>query len=69
MGFSFGAIVKAVFPKKKEKEQPSEKVQEGMDTREHIKRATRTIKKTIKEPDELPQEGNIPAIREFLDND
>lgn len=69
MGFGFGSVVKAVFPKKKEGEQSSEKVRDGADTREHIKRAARTIKKTIKEPDELPQEGNIPAVREFLDKD
>ncbi|MBU2560082.1 hypothetical protein KKA03_04215 [archaeon] len=69
MGFGFESVVRAVFPKKKERVRLSEKVQEGTDVQEHIKRATRIIKETIKEPDELPQEGNIPAIREFLDGD
>lgn len=68
MGFSFGSIVTAVFPKKKEGESLTEKVRGRAETREHIKWTTRIIKQAIREPNELPSEDNVPAIAEFLKN-
>jgi hypothetical protein len=70
MGFSFGSIVRAVFPKKKEGESFTEKVQgrPDPDTRKHIKRTTRAIKRAVKEPDDLPPGDDVPAVREVLNN-
>ena len=69
MGFSFGSIVRAVFPKKKEGELLTEKVQGRAETREHIKRTTRVIKQAVKEPDDLPLGDDVPAVRDVLNND
>lgn len=68
MGFSFGSIVRAVFPKKKEGESFTEKVKGRAETREHIKRTTQIIKQAVKEPDDLPPGDDVPAVREVLNN-
>ena len=66
MGFVLGPIARALFPRKKRGKQWVKKGQERADTRKHIKRTTRIIKKTVKEPDELPVGERVPAVREFL---
>jgi hypothetical protein len=68
MGFSFGPIIRAVFPNKEKRKPRVTRAQEREVTRQHIRRAASVIKRAVKEPDELPVRENVPAIRDLFDN-
>jgi hypothetical protein len=68
MVFSFGPLIKAVFPKGKREKLRVKKGQERAYSREYIWQAARVIKQAVKEPDELPAKENVPAIRELFEN-
>jgi hypothetical protein len=68
MGLDLGPLIEAFFPKKKKEKLRVKKSQERPDSRKYIKQATRTIKRAVKEPEELPTRENVPAIREFFEN-
>ena len=68
MGSVFGPFIEAFFPKKKKEKLQVKKRQGIPDSRKYIKRATRIIKRVVKEPKELPISENVPAIRELFEN-
>jgi hypothetical protein len=68
MGLVLGPLIEAFFPKKKKEKLRAKKSQGIPDSRKYIKRATRIIKRVVKEPDELHTRENVPAIRELFEN-
>ena len=64
MGYNLGLLLRGENMKKPK----AEKRRGEEDSREHIRRTLLTIKRVIKEPDELPKHENVPAIKELFEN-
>jgi hypothetical protein len=68
MVFNFGLLLRGKFSRKEMEKPHVKKGKEEEHSRKYIKHASRTIKRVIREPDELPVRENVPAIKELFEN-